>query len=674
MSDRRARLRLPEGLSSLLVRNGVAAAVVLLAFKLALVIDNIAGTEGFAPGLALAAKSLLFLGNDLIGAGLVAVVATLLAWPLRAVGRARLGHGVALFLQAAHGGLVAVSFFTTVYVGGPLNREVLELSSLASDGNAEAGARGALWSSIALYLGPAQLGGVLVGVVLPVAVYLLAPRLVARLGRRVKLVLLAVAGLAAALTALVLPWLVNGHLLGIRVHTYGLERSPGLVLAGSYVKPLLAGLGRDRVAAGAGFVFDFSPVERAGYPTEPSPLRAATARRSNVILVALESVGAVYSDGQGDVMPYVRGARARPGSVYLARHHTVWPQTMKAFFSVFCSELPYPYYQSITAVNPAIPCVSLSEVLHAEGYDTALITSADLAYDRKMRFFRHRAFDHVVDMKSLPGRAGAWGDSWGIEETVAVRHVLDWAAARRGRPFFVFYEMFTAHHPYNACAEHERHPLAERPAYDRALRYIDDRVRELADGLARLGLAGDTLLVAFGDHGEGFGQHPGGKSHGPKVWDEVVRVPAMLEGPQLAGLTGEVASPTSHLDLAPTILGLLGIPAPCTMKGRNLVAADEPRVVLFGGRPPGAQRGLLDGRWKYVEEEDGPRMLFDTATDAGERIDRIAGREAQAAAYRARLDAWRGFSETLIESYASVLAASPCRPATAGAVPGRQGR
>jgi lipoteichoic acid synthase len=657
------RIRLPERSSALLWRNLVAAFAVLLPFKAALVLNNVFGTEGFESGPSIAAKSLLFFGNDLLGALLVAALASALSWPLVALGRARLGHSAAITLQALHGALVAVSFFATLYVGGPLNREVIELSALASDANAEAGAGApAMWSSVARYLGPLQIAAVLAGVALPIVAYVLQPRLAARLGRRAKRVLLWAAAIEAALTALLLPWLINGHVLGIRIHTYGLERSAGLELARSYVKPLFAGLGSRGVAPADPFVFDFSPIEPSGYPTAPNPLRGAVPKRTNVILVSMESVGAPYSDSDPEVMPFVRGARSRPGSVYLAHHYTVWPQTMKAFFSVFCSELPYPYYQSITAVNPAIPCVSLSEALHARGYATAFITSADFAYDRKMRFFQHRAFDYAVDMKSMPGREGAWGDSWGIEETVAVRHILDYAARHRDRPFFVFYEMFTAHHPYNACAEHEKHPLEERPAYLRALRYIDDRVRELWEGLTRLGLADDTLLVAFGDHGEGFGQHPEGMSHGPKVYEEIARVPLLIEGPQLAGVAGELELPTSHVDLAPTILGLLGLDAPCTMKGRDLSATDQRRLVLFGGRPPGAQRGVVDGRWKYIEEEDGPQMLFDLDEDPGERVNRIAGREAQAGRYRARLDAWRAFSENLIENYASVLRESGCRP------------
>jgi hypothetical protein len=659
------RLRLPERPVALFARNLVAALAALLPFKLALVACTAFGAEGETSAPALAAKSLLFFGNDVLGGALVALAATLVSWPFIALGRARAGAVAACALQALHGALVAVSFFTALYIGGPLNREVIELSSLVGGTNAE-GAAGApaLWSSIAKYLGPWQLLALLAGIALPIAAYALAPRLLGRLSKRAKRALIAAAALEAALTALLLPWLINGEILGIRLHTFGLERSAGLVLAGSYAKPLLGSLARRGGAhPGDPFIFHFAPIaapEEA--PAGANPLRSAVPKRTNVILVSLESVGAVYSDAAADVMPFVRGEASRRGGVYLSRPYTVWPQTMKAFFSVFCSELPYPYYQSITAVNPAIPCVSLSEVLHAAGYRTALVSSADLAYDRKMRFFRHRAFDTAVDMHTMPGREGAWGDSWGIEEKVAVRHILDLAAQKRDEPLFVFYEMFTAHHPYNACREHELHPLDEYPSYLRALRYIDDRVRELADGIARLGLADDTLIAVFGDHGEAFGQHAGVRSHGPKVYDEVARVPAMLMGPQLKGASGDVSLPTSHVDLAPTILGLLGLDAPCTMKGRDLSRTSAERLVLFGGRPPGAQRGLVDGRWKYIQEEDGPEMLFDLEADRGERDNEISGHEAQAARYRAKLEDWHAYSENLIENYASVLASSGCKP------------
>jgi len=297
-------------------------------------------------------------------------------------------------------------------------------------------------------------------------------------------------------------------------------------------------------------------------------------------------------------------------------------------------------------------------VLHDAGYRTAYVTSSDMAYDRKERFFRSRSFDRMWDMKNMPGREASWKDAWGLDERTAVRQLLDVAARDDGRPFFIFYEMTAGHHPFLACAEHERNPLPERFAnYERVLGFIDDRVREIAEGLARLGVADDTLLIVMADHGDGHGRY-----EGRNVWEPVIHPPVVLVGPQLAGAAGRTDFVTSHLDLAPTILGLLGIPAPCTMQGRNLLVDDSPRIALFGGRPPKLQIGVADGRWKFIWEDRERAMLFDIRADPGEERDLADQHPELVELYERKIDEWSAFSTNLIENYAEILSRSGCDP------------
>ena len=627
--------------------NAYAALCVLLPYKLALVGNNIFGTEAYASPGNLLAKVPLLLGNDVLGAlGVAGII-----W---GAGRlsARGGAVLAVVLQAAHGFFATISFWVTLIVGGPLTKAVIDLATMQEKTADASGA--ALASSVARYLGPLEVGTMVLFPLIPVAVLLLGrarPPMRRRRVLRGSLVALLVT------TVFVLPWLVNGHLFGIRVHTYGLEKSAGVELASSYAKGAYDAVFHD-AGEGGGYLLDMSTAPIAG---ATNPLRAATPKRTNVILVSMESVGGVYLDDPA-VMPFVSAVGQRPGGVSLARHYAVWPQTMKAFFSVFCAELPYPRYQTISMVNPAIPCVSISQALHAAGYFTALVTSADLAYDRKRRFFRHRAFDHVVDMRNIPGKDEVWGNSWGLDERVAVRHILDLARKPRDNPFFVFYELYTAHHPYDAELAHVQNPLPEREAYLRALTYIDDRMRELVDGLRDAGQLDNTLIVLFSDHGEGFGQHAGSRGHGPKVYEEAVAVPMVVLGPQLAEVSGRVTLPTSHIDISPTILGLVGVDVPCTMKGRDLTTSSDPRLVYFGGRPPGGQLGVVDGRWKFIREDTGMELLFDLEADPGE-VRSLAGEHPEKlAAYGARIDAWSAHGTRLIEHYTQVMAASECRP------------
>lgn len=642
-------------LKHLWLDNALAALWVLLGFKLALAFNQVFGTEAYASFGNILGKVPLVLGHDVLGAALWASVITLLVWPVRR--HLNVVRGLSALLQAVHGLFIAVGFYATLILGGPLTKAVLDLATMQD--RTPGGGEAALGSSIGRYLRPSVVAVFAVAVLFSAVAPWLAARVRARLPRLGRRIFLGVWVALAITTVGVLPNITNGQWAGIRVHTYGLERSAVTELAWSYTRPILKSMFRGDEAVPQGFVLD---LKTDALDLTGQPLLAAQPKKTNVILISLESVGAVYLSDP-TVMPFLGSLDARPEGVAFNAHYTTWPQTMKSFFSVLCAELPYPDYKTISMVNPAIPCKSVSEALHDQGWRTALVTSADLGYDRKMRFFKHRAFDHVVDMHSLPGRENYWNNSWGVDEKSAVAHILDLMGETHTEPLFIFYELFTAHHPYDACREHAENPLADdREAYLRALRYIDARMKDLVEGLAALGHAEDTLIVFFADHGEAFGQHPGSVGHGPKVYQEAVRVPVTLLGPQLKNVMGAVEFPTSHIDLAPTILGLVGVTPPCTMKGRDLTRSTEARVVLFGGRPPNGQLGLVDGPWKYILNENGQEELYHLPDDPEERTDLTRDHTEQAAGYRKRLKQWVGFSTDLIEHYATRLAESDCRP------------
>jgi len=99
------------------------------------------------------------------------------------------------------------------------------------------------------------------------------------------------------------------------------------------------------------------------------------------------------------------------------------------------------------------------------------------------------------------------------------------AAARE--PIFLYVHYLDPHVPYLAAgvvdpASHDE----AKAAYDTELRYLDDQLRRLVEGLeARLDAPTYTFMVS--DHGEEFGEH-GERGHGRVLYDEVLRIPALL--------------------------------------------------------------------------------------------------------------------------------------------------
>ena len=143
----------------------LVAFAVLVAAKAALVANNVVGTEAYeAPG-HLFAKSLLFLGNDALGALCAGLVATLLALPWLRAGRRRAAAATSATVQALHGVFVALSGLATVIVGAPIDKTALDLAFLQQP--VMEGGTNALSSSIAAYLSVRTVGLLVAATLVP---------------------------------------------------------------------------------------------------------------------------------------------------------------------------------------------------------------------------------------------------------------------------------------------------------------------------------------------------------------------------------------------------------------------------------------------------------------------------------------------------------------------------
>ena len=72
-------------------------------------------------------------------------------------------------------------------------------------------------------------------------------------------------------------------------------------------------------------------------------------------------------------------------------------------------------------------------------------------------------------------------------------------------------------------------------------------------------MADDTIIVFTSDHGDLLGAHGGMPQKWHNAYDEAVRVPFLVSGPGVDRRPEGIWSPTSHVDLVPTLLGLAGI-------------------------------------------------------------------------------------------------------------------
>ncbi|HET7617168.1 MAG TPA: sulfatase [Gemmatimonadaceae bacterium] len=311
---------------------------------------------------------------------------------------------------------------------------------------------------------------------------------------------------------------------------------------------------------------------------------------------------------------------------------SVAPLTFPAHASLFTGNLPLHHGVRDNA-GGSLPMaqVTLAERLHARGWRTAAFVSAVVLRSG-------RGLDRGFDRYSAPSPAACPGGTLRRRGDRVVTDALDWLAAARSDPFFLWIHLYDAHRPYELPA---REPYARSP-YLGAISFLDEQIGRVLTYLDREGLARTTAVVIAGDHGEGLGDH-GEQAHGIFVYQSVLHVPLLMHVPGVA--PRRVLGPTSLVDVMPTLLELTGLPV-IPSDGVSLAAAMRagashraPEVYAESLYPQrfgwSGLRSLRDERYKVIAA---PRAeLYDLQRDPVEQSNIIDARPAVARAMLARL-------------------------------------
>jgi arylsulfatase A-like enzyme len=194
---------------------------------------------------------------------------------------------------------------------------------------------------------------------------------------------------------------------------------------------------------------------------------------------------------------------------------------------------------------------------------------------------------------------------------------------------------------------------AEIAQYYGMVTAIDDQVGRMLALLGKLGLAEDTIVLFSSDHGDMLGSH--GLRLKRKPFEESIHVPAILRYPRLITKGRRTEAFFTHVDFAPTLLGLCGLKPHPEMQGADLAAhiragrgpaSEEAFFEIFGPyRGDGTEaawRGLRTRRYMYARFESKPWVLYDLEQDPYE-LNNLAGDPAAASLAKdldAKLETW----------------------------------
>ena len=313
----------------------------------------------------------------------------------------------------------------------------------------------------------------------------------------------------------------------------------------------------------------------------------------------------------------------------------------------------------------------LSEILRKNGYFTgAIIASTTLdplfGLDRGFDVYNYVASSETYLFSGL-GRSllptvmqllGVVKDRTayrsGIEQT---NDALLWLDKYKDVPFFLWLHYFDAHDPYfpsTVSRKSKRHPgrnskeLSGRGFdYDCEIIGLDDQIGHLTDRLREDKILDDTIIAVISDHGEGLGEH-NYIGHTKRIYEEQLRLVLFLRYPERIRAGQIVSAQVRSIDLAPTILDLLGIQIPQDLDGLSLLPLmnsggnSKNRVAFSETFAPDEQAlhlvAVNDGRYKLIRSLGGSNWLYDIEKDPGEHRNIAKERPAEVTRLGALLD------------------------------------
>ena len=303
----------------------------------------------------------------------------------------------------------------------------------------------------------------------------------------------------------------------------------------------------------------------------------------HVLLIVFDTLRAdrmsVYGHDR-ETTPFLRQSESQ--LLKFTRAKAVAPWTMPSHASMFTGLMPSKHKVQWGRIRLDPEFTTLAEILRDTGFTTVSISSNP---------FFGESF----------GLTQGFGDSSlirgpGKERSAKILDrlpsIIDEALSGEER-LFLFLNFMDAHIQYNHYEYGRQFGLHGRPpirnaeekwkvsageqdftsedrrkhgmAYDAAVRYLDDIVREITNLLQEKNILDETLVILTSDHGDGLGYHQE-MGHSISVWEEQLSVPLLIRFPN-ARRGGEIVSnAVSLLGLAPFILDNLGVERPETLR------------------------------------------------------------------------------------------------------------
>jgi len=409
----------------------------------------------------------------------------------------------------------------------------------------------------------------------------------------------------------------------------------------------------------------FTPAERLsaddtgdGYPyyhaTADAPSKGPRTL-PHVFLVQIEAFNANFVDArtpEGDeYTPFFNGI-SRQG-LSIEKFYGTSIQTSRGQFALHCG-LPGSYRGKVFVDYAETAFHCLPAILHESGYRTLFFKAFnDVSFDNSGPFMLRNGFDVARGMDASfikpEDRPYIWG--WGLQDNVFYRKFFAYLDEDERREateghearYFASLHTVSSHMRFDLIPWSQRHlyrsPKSPKEQYANAINLADRYLGEFFSQLHSRPYLKDSIVIVVGDHSFPAGEH-GNYANDVGYYDESFRTPFVVIWPGKITPKRVTDLAYSQLDVAPTVLDLIGVTAANHFVGVSMLRETSEQHSIPIYQPyDGVYLGSVYYPYKFVKHiETGEEFLYDLGADPTEAHNLVRDARNASEASRGRRD------------------------------------
>jgi phosphoglycerol transferase MdoB-like AlkP superfamily enzyme len=338
-------------------------------------------------------------------------------------------------------------------------------------------------------------------------------------------------------------------------------------------------------------------LQRAGAPRSALP---------NLVIVIEESLGAQFVGHLGgrDLTPHLDRLAAEGWT--FRNLYATGTRSARGLEAITTGFPPTPSEAVLKLPRAQSGFFTLAALLNRHGYRSRFLYGGEAHFDNMRAFFLGNGFDEVVDRGRF--KAPQFIGTWGASDDDMFRELDGLLRQAADQPMLTVAFTVSNHTPWEFPAGSVS--VSGAPGPDDAVRYADRALGDFFEKARAAPYWRNTVFLVVADHDA----RAGGASLVP-LWN--FRIPAMILGAGIAPRLDDRLA--SQIDLAPTLLGLIGVDFEHPMIGSDLSLHSPDRALMQYG----LNYGYLAGDQLVVLQPGKPARQFNTARHPDSSLDRL---------------------------------------------------